>query len=123
MAIYDAVKDLLKTAQKADNIELYRQLLDLGQQAQNLQDEIAKLKDENEKLKKNNELGLKIVRHKGVYVTLKDDDQQIIYCAHCWDNEKKLIQVKILDYGEFFCPHCRIKDRRDESKYITTTYL
>ena len=30
MSLYDAFKDAMNMAQKADNIELYRQLLDLG---------------------------------------------------------------------------------------------
>ena len=33
MSLYDAMKDVISIAQKADNIELYRQLLDLSAQA------------------------------------------------------------------------------------------
>lgn len=40
MGIYDAFKDALNVAQKADNIELYRQLLDLSAQVLDLQAEM-----------------------------------------------------------------------------------
>ena len=42
MGLYDAMKDAISLAQKADNIELYRQLLDLSAQALELQAEVAK---------------------------------------------------------------------------------
>ena len=37
MGFYDAFKDVLNMAQKADNIDLYRQLLDLSAQALEMQ--------------------------------------------------------------------------------------
>ena len=52
MGIYDAFKDALNVAQKADNVELYRKLLDLSAQALDLQAENARLKEENAELRK-----------------------------------------------------------------------
>ena len=46
MGLYEAVKDIAKLAQQADNIDLYRKLLDLSAQALDMQSEIAKLKEE-----------------------------------------------------------------------------
>ena len=46
MSFYDAFKDVLSVAQKADNVELYKKLLDLSAQALDLQAEIARLKEE-----------------------------------------------------------------------------
>ena len=51
MGFYDAFKDVLNMAQKVDNIDLYRQLLDLSAQALEMQEEIIKLKAENKELK------------------------------------------------------------------------
>ena len=42
MGLYEAVKDVAKLAQQADNIDLYRRLLDLSAQALDMQDEIKK---------------------------------------------------------------------------------
>lgn len=114
MAIYDAVKDLLKTAQKADNIELYKQLLDLGQQALDMQDEIIKLRNELSTLKKKSDLEDRIIRHKNLYITLREDKSNTVYCSHCWDNDRKLIQVAVENSGAFSCPKCRILDALDD---------
>ena len=114
MAIYDAVKDLLKTAQKADNIELYKQLLDLGQQALDMQDEIIKLRNELSTLKKKSDLEDRIIRHKNLYITLQEDKSNTVYCSHCWDNDRKLIQVAVENSGAFSCPKCRILDALDD---------
>ena len=51
MSLYDGIKDVAKVIQKADNIDLYKQLLDLGQQALDMQAEIAQLKEENTRLR------------------------------------------------------------------------
>lgn len=51
MGFYDAFKDAINLAQKADNIELYRKLLDLNAQALNLQEENMRLRQENAELK------------------------------------------------------------------------
>lgn len=54
MGLYEGIKDVAKVVQQADNIELYRQLLDLSAQALDLQAENSKLKEEIADLKKQN---------------------------------------------------------------------
>ena len=93
MSFYDAFKDVLSVAQKADNIELYKKLLDLSAQALDLQAEIARLKEENDQLKRRKIDADRIVRHKQPYLTFSDDDQHLKYCAVCWDGEQLLIQM------------------------------
>lgn len=105
MGLYEGIKDVAKVLQQADNIALYRQLLDLSAQALELQSEVARLTAENEELKKQKDIESKIQRHNEPIVTLIDSD--VIYCAHCWDNERKLIQVSTNEWnGQFVCPHC-----------------
>lgn len=41
MGLYEGIKDAIGLAQKADNIDLYKQLLDLGAQALDMQAEIS----------------------------------------------------------------------------------
>lgn len=121
MGFYDAFKDALNLAQKADNIELYRQLLDLSAQALDLQAENAKLKEENIELKKKKDDSARIIRHKEPVITLRDDDPVLYYCAHCYDSEQLMIQVHC-DYeeGTFYCPHCRTNgDFESQPKQIT----
>ena len=52
MGLYEGIKDVAKVVQQADNIELYRQLLDLSAQALDFQAENSKLKEEIADLKK-----------------------------------------------------------------------
>ena len=51
MGLYESIKDVAKVVQQADNIELYRQLLDLSAQALDLQAENGQLKEELHELK------------------------------------------------------------------------
>lgn len=95
MSFYDAMKDAVGLAQKADNIELYRQLLDLSAQALDMQYEIAMLKQENQRLRDDKEISQKIIRHKSPYITLADEPTDRCYCATCWGNSKKLIQMVV----------------------------
>ena len=91
MGLYEGIKDAIGLAQKADNIDLYKQLLDLGAQALDMQAEISRLREENEELKKANDLESRIIMHKGNYITLKDDANEIHYCPNCWGLNHKLI--------------------------------
>ena len=106
MGLYEGIKDVAKIAQQADNIDLYKKLLDLSAQALELQDEIRKLKDENHKLKQIGKLKNKIVRHSQPYITLNDDEKQIKYCAVCWGSNHKMIQMKEADPNLYSCKKC-----------------
>ena len=117
MWLYDAMKDVAKLAQKADNIELYQRLLDLSAQALDLQAENTKLKEENAELRKKRDLANEIVRHKESYITLRDDEEQLQYCSHCWDADEKLVQLLCdEDTGSFECPHCKVQGVYDKAK-------
>ena len=45
MGLYEGIKDVAKVVQQADNIDLYKKLLDLSSQALDMQAEIASLKE------------------------------------------------------------------------------
>ena len=93
MGLYDALKDAVSLAQKADNIELYRQLLDLSSQALDLQAENHRLKEQIAELQKRKDMEGQLIRHPRPYLTLTDDNIPVKYCAICWDNDRKLIQM------------------------------
>jgi hypothetical protein len=116
MGLYEAVKDVAKLAQQADNIDLYRRLLDLSAQALDMQDEISKLKNENAELKKRRDVSNEIVRHKEPCITLKNDADKLYYCSHCWDSQQLLIQLNCHHNGTFECPHCKANLRLPRKK-------
>ena len=113
MSLYEGIKDVASVLQKADNIELYKQLLDLGKEALSLQQEVSQLQSENKELKKAIDLEDKIIRHTNErapgerhpdypYITLKDETPEIRYCALCWGKHHKLIQL----YDNLNCYVC-----------------
>lgn len=116
MSFYDAFKDAISIAQKSDNVELYRQLLDLSAQALELQAEIARLTEENERLKKNADIESKIIRHEQPYITLEGETKNILYCSTCWAKNKVLIQVGCCDNGHYTCPECKTHGIWDSKK-------
>ena len=117
MGLYEAVKDVAKLAQQADNIDLYRRLLDLSAQALDMQDEISKLKEENARLKRKQDLSSSIKRHKEAFVTIEGEEPMLRYCAHCWDADEKLVQLLCdEDTGSFECPHCKVQGVFDKAK-------
>ena len=112
MGLYEGIKDVAKVVQQADNIDLYKKLLDLGAQALDMQSEIATLKTENADLKKELKERQDVVYHQTQqvdsltreypYITLKSDPESIRYCAVCWGRDKKLIPL----YDELNCVVC-----------------
>ena len=117
MGFYDAIKDVAKLAQKADNIDLYQRLVDLSAQALDMQDEISKLKEENARLKRKQDLSSSIQRHKESFITIEGEEPMLRYCSHCWDADEKLVQLLCDEYsGEFTCPHCKMQGVFDKAK-------
>ena len=99
MGLYEGIKDVAKVVQQADNVDLYKKLLDLSAQALDMQAEIAALKEENAALKREKEYP---------YITLASDDKKIRYCGICWGKNRKLIPL----YNELNCIVCRQEMRK-----------
>ena len=118
MGLYEGIKDAIGLAQKADNIDLYKQLLDLGAQALEMQAEITRLREENAELKKDRDLESKIQRYNKPFVTISDDDKSIKYCATCWGKDKQLIQLHQRYYNGTECLECNICKLRFSKKDI-----
>lgn len=107
MGWYEAIKDGINVAQKADNIPLVNSLIDAQKQILDLINENAELKKENAELKSKRELLEKIERHKDAYITLKGDIKGIVYCSNCFDTNQRLVQAQTDDDGMYRCPSCK----------------
>lgn len=116
MGWYEAIKDGISVAQQADNIPLVQNLIDAQKQILDLIEENQSLKTENQELTKKLHQKESIERHNDTYITLKPDSQQIRYCATCWDNNQKLIQLSC-DTGEYRCPVCGNHGYYDKAEY------
>ncbi len=87
MDLYQLVRDLINEAKEQKNLELVDKLIELKLA-------ISEIQDENIELRKRLEQQKKIERHsEGTYITLKDDNLKIHYCATCWGTSQKLIQL------------------------------
>lgn len=123
MSFYEAFKDAMNMAQKADNIELYRQLLDLSAQALELQAEVSRLTVENKQLKQKADLERRILRNEQPFFTLEGENQDIRYCSNCWAKNKILIQLQCNDDGHFRCSECTTKGIYDKAKRRSLVFM
>ncbi|MBR6504423.1 MAG: hypothetical protein IKT41_01665 [Clostridia bacterium] len=121
MGWYEAIKDGIIVAQKADNIPLVSELIDAQKQILDLVQENQKLKEENEKLLKKQDISQQIERHKDAYITLKNDTQKLIYCSNCWDTKQQLVQAQTDENGHYECPGCKTFGYYDKAKFDSQT--
>ena len=114
MGLYEGIKDVARIVQQADNIELYKTLLDLGAQALDMQEEIFLLQKQNEDLKIELNKKQSIIRHKGLFITLKDEFPEVAYCASCYGKDSNFIQMFDYDEERYRCPVCGIYAYKNE---------
>lgn len=116
MGIYDAFKDVMSVAQKADNIDLYHKLLDLSAQAVEMQNKVYELTEENRKLKlriselqkaRDIEEDLELLPE-GYLIrkSEKEKGKNTAYCAACWQNYKKLMPYTRTIGNKRQCNNC-----------------
>ena len=68
MGLVENIKDVAKIVQQSDNLGLYRQLIDLSEQALNQQNTINSLNEENERLRKKLKDKKNVQRHSELYL-------------------------------------------------------
>lgn len=116
------IKNVAEIVKKADNLELYAMLLDLQSKALELQEENAQLKQQLADRSRIESLRARITRHDQPFITIQDDNNHILYCAHCWDSKEKLIQVNTEPRkATFMCPSCKnegIYDQDAHNRYV-----
>ncbi len=94
MSLYEAAKDAVKIAQKADNIELVQKVLDVQKGALDMQEKMHEKNEEIEKLKSKIKSLKETLEHKEDYyldksVYWKSDDKEQLqpYCPSCFAKE------------------------------------
>lgn len=117
MGWYEAIKDGISAAQKADNIQLVKELIDVQKQMLDAENENINLKKEIEALKEQLSVSSKIKRNKETFITLIDASQDVLYCSACWDSRQSLIQVRAETNGKFHCPICSNNGYYDREGY------
>ena len=121
MGFFDVIKDVVTIAQKADNVELYKALLDLQKGAFELSDENRRLKEEVDRLNGIiNDNSNKELRGDCYYFNGEGP-----YCTKCHDDENKKIHMSKDDNNcgtiYFRCPKCKHNVVAEQYKYNLPT--
>jgi hypothetical protein len=104
MSIIGDIKSIGEIVQKADNIELYRKILDLQYEAMNVIQQMNELKEQNRVLKEKLETVENLTFKDKVYFKNGDSEP---FCSKCWDADSKLIRLHGDGEGWFQCPSCK----------------
>lgn len=105
MSAFSEIKEVISFLQKTDNIEMVNKIIDVQTRIIDMQDELMNLREENAKFKNDLEVESKLKRFSNDTVIKLEDNDEIMYCSKCWDDERKLVQVtKDEDY--YKCPKC-----------------
>ena len=88
--VVDTVKIIYDLAMKGKTLELQEKLMQLREQALELQEENFRLREENGKLKERVELKETMKFKRKVYFR---DDDEIPFCAYCYDRHQLLIHL------------------------------
>lgn len=94
MSIYDGFKEVISTIQKIDNVELYRQILDLQKEMLQLVSENTELKtrlaETQAELSTKRDLRFEFNAY-WIGETLEISDGP--FCAKCWDTKQQLVRM------------------------------
>lgn len=107
MVIYDKLKQLYDIVKDNGCMDALQMILDLQREILDYEKDMIALQNENKSLKENAGIVDKIIRHDQPFLTIQNDSTGVLYCAHCWDADRKLIQVGHKNNGKFICPHCK----------------
>lgn len=98
MGILDTAKEAVQLVQKIDNIELYKQILDLQSEALKLVEEHGVLKGRIKDLEDKFVIKEQLLHKENAYwISIDDGTSRDIregpFCVHCWDKDQKLVRL------------------------------
>lgn len=104
---FEAIKEAINLARKANNLELMRHLLEAQQENLNMQAEIQELRTDNAQLRAVVETKRALAFELGAYwLRVEENVLDGPYCTRCYDDEGKLIRIKDPGSGYWCCPKC-----------------
>ena len=107
MGVYEVLKDAVTLAQKADNVDLLRKLLDAQKELLDLQAENQKLRTENAKLRDDEDIGKQLEHLGDAYWDTRNGQRVGPYCTVCWDVDRRLVRLtESATRGTYSCGYC-----------------
>ena len=112
MGWYEAIKDGISVAQKADNIELVQTLIGAQKEMLDLVDENRRLRDRIRELETPEDISRRLRFDGKRYWLDRDGKEDGPYCSICFDHDRKLIRLTNGEMvGVFWCGVCTTKRR------------
>lgn len=120
MGWYEAIKDAVDVARKADNIDLVRKLLDAQIEAMRLIEENSELKKRIKDLEASRILAESLVFKKKSYFLKTEDGEDGPDRSVCWDCDRRLVRkaptqsadANEADGRQYICGYCNSGARR-----------
>lgn len=97
MGLIDTFKDIIQVVQKADNVELYKMIMEAQQGVWELQNENRDLKDENTELQRTLAKKKNMIydSKNGYFVEIKEDGKEEgKFCPKCWQKDDKAVYLE-----------------------------
>jgi len=111
MGVLETAKDVVQIVQKIDNIELYKQILELQSEAIKIVEENLALRDQVRELEDKLRIKDKLTYELGCYWIATSDGREGPFCTHCWDRDNKLVRLTPTPKAShFFCMTHKDKD-------------
>jgi ClpP class serine protease len=106
MSVLDTAKQVVELVQKADNIELYRKILDLQAELLKLVDDNGALRDQVKALREQLVLKANLRFRGNRYWSVREDGKEEgPFCPTCWDIDQRLVRNLATD-TMVFCYYC-----------------
>jgi len=112
MGIIDNFKDVLKIADAANNLDLYKKLAELQTSVLGLQEENQVLKERLREIEKKKDIADRLHVNDNAYYLDDGKEHDGPFCMRCWDVDGKLVRERLgATAGTHFCLHCRALNR------------
>jgi hypothetical protein len=119
MSFIDYFRAAFDLAKKAQSVELQSELLAMREDYNMLQEENTALKQQVRALQEQHQIqGALTYRAPAYYHQTERGKEDGPYCQRCWDVDRRLVRVKILDtHGGLqpICPQCQVEHSRRRS--------
>ena len=106
MGLIESIKTVAEVLQKADNIPVYKEVINLQKDAIELVEENNQLKREIKQYKDILDIRGQIIYDKNAYWLPVEKTKDGPYCSKCWDDENKLIRLNHSNGQNYNCPKC-----------------
>ena len=107
MGWYEALKDAISLAQKADNLALMRQLLDAQREMLDMQAEINTLHGKLLELEREKRDTEDLYFKDQAYWRKRDGIEDGPFCPRCFDADRKIIRLRRVNGYVPSCPNCQ----------------